>query len=182
MEEPHSGICGKNRGQILNLVDKEATATRNAILNIAKEKPEKLLKEIPYMVLPTYCGIKAKDVDLKHLGSILWLAQASETKNFEDLLLLNGIGPRTLYSSTFVSEVIYGTSSRFTDPARFSVPTKVYDETITTLKSAVEKVKLGESDKSEAIKKLTKIDQRAKQDFVPNDKFEELLKKENDNA
>lgn len=147
------------------------------------------------MILPTYCDIKAEDVDLKRLGSILWLAQENETQKFEDLLLLKGLGPRTLQSLTLVSEVIHGTPSRFTDPARFAfahgskngkssfpVPTSVYDETISTLKSSVEKAKLGDTDKQEAIKKLTKLAQKAEEDFTPNENFESVLQKERDDA
>jgi uncharacterized protein len=194
VEAPHTAICGENQGDILNLVDVNALATQNGILAIAKENPEKILREIPHMKLPTYCDVKEKDVDLKRLGSILWLAQEQETQRFEDLLLLNGLGPRTLQSLTLVSEVIHGTPSRFSDPARFSfahgskggrpmpVPTKVYDETISVLQAAVEKSKIGENDRQEALKKLTKIAQRAEADFTPNDKFEDLLQKEKDDA
>ncbi len=195
VEEPHTAICGENQGMILNLVDKDATATQQAILAITKTNPEEILREIPYMKLPTYCDMKAKDVDLKRLGSILWLAQENETQKFEDLLLLNGLGPRTLQSLTLVSEVIHGTPSRFTDPARFAfahgskngkssfpVPTHVYDETISTLKSSVEKAKIGETDKQEAIKKLTKLAQKAEENFTPNDSFEAVLQKERDDA
>ena len=195
VEEPHTAICGENQGEILNLVDKLAQPSQQAILTITKENPEKMLAEVKKMVLPTYCDIKPKDVDLKRLGSILWLAQENETQKFEDLLLLNGLGPRTLQSLTLVSEVIHGTPSRFTDPARFAfahgskngkssfpVPTHVYDETITALKSSVEKAKLGETDKQEAIKKLHKLAQRAEADFTPNDNFEALLQKERDES
>ena len=194
VEAPHTAICGENQGQILNLVDIDAAATQRAIMSIAAENPDKILKEIPHMKLPTYCDVKAKDVDLKRLGSILWLAQETETTNFEELLLLKGLGPRTLQSLTLVSEVIHGTPSRFSDPARFAfahgaknsrpfpVPTAVYDETIATLKASVEKAKLGDTDKQEAIKKLTKIAQNAEKDFTPNDNFEALLKKENDDS
>lgn len=194
VEEPHTAICGDFQGEILNLVDKNAKPTQNAILAIARENPEKMLQEIKHLTMPTYRDIKAKDVDLKRLGSILWLAQENETQNFEELLLLNGLGPRTLQSLTLVSEVIHGTPSRFTDPARFSfahgskggrpfpVPTRVYDETIEALKSSVEKAKLGDSDKQEAIKRLTKLAQKAEKDFIPNEKFEALLQKEKDDA
>jgi len=159
IQEPHTAICGDSQGEILNLVDKMALPTQQGILAITQENPEKILKEIPHMTLPTYYGVKEKDVDLKRLGSILWLAQENETKKFDDLLLLNGLGPRTLQSLTLVSEVIHGTSSRFTDPARFSfahggkggkpfpVPVKVYDEVIETLKNSIEKAKIGENDK-----------------------------------
>ena len=195
VEEPHTAICGENQGEILNLVDKLAQPSQQAILNITRENPEKMLAEIKNMVLPTYCDIKAKDVDLKRLGSILWLAQENETTKFEDLLLLNGLGPRTLQSLTLVSEVIHGTASRFSDPARFAfahgskngkssfpVPTHVYDETISALKSSVEKAKLGETDKQDAIKKLTLLAQKAEKDFIPNDNFDALLQKERDDA
>jgi uncharacterized protein len=195
VEEPHTAICGENQGQILNLVDKLAQPSQQAILNITKENPEKMLAEVKNMILPTYCDIKAKDVDLKRLGSILWLAQENETQKFEDLLLLNGLGPRTLQSLTLVSEVIHGTPSRFTDPARFAfahgskngkssfpVPTHVYDDTISALKSSIEKAKMGETDKQEAIKKLTKLAQKAEENFIPNDNFESVLQKERDDS
>lgn len=194
VEEPHTAICGEFQGEILNLVDKQSIPTQSAILNIAKENPEKMLAEIKHLILPNYCDLKAKDVDLKRLGSILWLAQETETQNFEDLLLLKGLGPRTLQSLALVSEVIHGTSSRFSDPARFAfahggkggrpfpVPTKIYDQTIETLRNSVEKAKIGESDKLNAIKKLTELAQASEANFVANDNFEALLQKEKDDA
>lgn len=199
VEEPHTAICGDFQGEILNLVDKQAKPTQLAMLEIAKENPDKMLAEIkqsvaPHLTMPTYKDIKAKDVDLKRLGSILWLAQESETQNFEDLLLLKGLGLRTLQSLALVSEVIHGTPSRFTDPARFAfahggkggrpfpVPTKVYDETIETLKNSVEKAKIGDTDKQTAIKKLTQLAQKSEENFISNDNFETLLQKENDDS
>ncbi len=170
-EEPHAGICGDNQGLILNLVDKNAADNKSGILELLNEKSIHILNEVPKMVLPKYCDIKAKDVDLKRLGSILWLAKEAQTTNFEDLLLLKGLGPRTMQSLSLVSEVIYGSAARFTDPARFSfahggktgkpfpVPTKVYDETISVLRKAVDKAKIGETDKQKAIAKLTQISQ-----------------------
>jgi uncharacterized protein len=46
----------------------------------------------------------------------------------------------------------------------------------------VEKAKLGETDKQEAIKKLTKLAQKAEENFIPNDNFESVLQKERDDA
>jgi uncharacterized protein len=194
VEEPHTAICGDFQGEILNLVAKQAKPTQLAIIDIAKENPEKMLEEIKHLTMPKDKDIQAKDVDLKRLGSILWLAQETQTQNFEELLLLKGLGPRTLQSLALVSEVIHGTPSRFTDPARFAfahggkggrpfpVPTKVYDEVIDTLKNSVEKAKIGDSDKQNAILKLTQIAQKAEENFTPNDNFEALLQKEKDDA
>src|SRR5690606_8777556 len=95
------------------------------------------------------------------------VAHELKLENFEELLLLNGVGPRTIQSLTLVSEVIHGTPSRFADPARFSfahggkdghpfpVPLKVYDETINVLKTSVEKAKVGLTEKQQAIKQLS---------------------------
>ncbi len=194
VEEPHTAICGENQGSILNLVDKKAARTRKGILTLLQEDPNEILKEVPKMVLPGYHGIKAKDVDPKRLGSILWLAQENQTAQFEDLLLLKGLGPRTLQSLTLVSEIIHGTPSRFSDPARFSfahgskggnpfpVPTKVYDETISTLKEAVHHAKIGHTDKQKAIAKLNVIAQRTENDFTPNAPFEQVVEKEKRDA
>jgi hypothetical protein len=108
--------------------------------------------------------------------------------------LLQGLGPRTLQSLALVSEVIHGTPSRFKDPARFSfahggkdghpfpVPTKVYDETIGVLQTAIYKAKLGNSEKSEAIKRLTNIAQAAEKDFTPNANFDQVIAKERNDS
>ena len=194
VEEPHTGVCGINQGQILNLTAKEARPTRQHILDFTRDEPIQLLKQFQQLIMPSHHDVQAADVNLKKLGSILWLAHDRAPQDFETLLLLEGVGPRTIQSLTLVSEVIHGTPSRFNDPARFSfahggkdghpfpVPTKVYDETISTLQTAVQKSKLGNSEKSEAIKKLHQIAASAENDFVPNKNFEAFIQKERDES
>ncbi len=194
VEEPHTAICGVNQGQILNLTAKEASPTREGLIKITREKPELMLQEIQQLVLPSHHEIRSEDVDLKRLGTILWLAHENQSENFEELILLQGVGPRTLQSLTLVSEVIHGTPSRFKDPARFAfahggkdghpfpVPLKVYDETIATLQTAVHKSRLGQADKQEAIKALTKLAQRAENNFIPENNFDALIEKEKDDS
>jgi hypothetical protein len=190
VNEPHTAICGLQSGNILNLVDKDAAPARSGILTISKESPAYLLPEIQQLILPAHHDVRAKDVDLKRLGAMLWITHEKKPANFEELLLLEGMGPRTLQSLALVSEVIHGTASRFKDPARFAfahggkdghpfpVPIKVYDETISTLQWAVEKAKIGQSDKLQAIKKLTELAQKAEEDFTPNNNFDQLIEKE----
>ncbi|MDN5200905.1 DUF763 domain-containing protein [Fulvivirgaceae bacterium BMA10] len=190
IEEPHSGISGINQGLILNFVDKEAEPTRAGVVDIAKEEPNKILPEIRKIIMPGHHDVKPKDINLKRLGSTLALAWEKNIKDFESLLLLQGVGPRTMQSLALVSEVIYGTPSRFSDPARFSfahggkdghpfpVPTKVYDETIDILKNAVEKAKIGHTDKQKAIKSLGKVVESIEKDFIPNANFNKVVKKE----
>ncbi|MCZ4222889.1 DUF763 domain-containing protein [Pedobacter rhodius] len=190
VEEPHAGICGVNQGQILNLTANEASKTRTSMLSLTDEAPAKMITEIQKLVMPAHHDVRGKDVDLKRLGSILWLAQEKKPTDFEELLMLEGMGPRTLQSMALVSEVIYGTPSRFSDPARYSfanggkdghpfpVPVNVYDETLTTLQKAVEMAKIGNSDKLQAIKSLHEIARNAEHDFTPNMDFDKVIEKE----
>jgi hypothetical protein len=189
VEQPHTGICGQHQGIILNMTDKGAAPARDAIMTIAQQSPDHILQDIR-LTMPAHHDVRAADVDLKRLGSILWLAQEHAPTNFEELLLLQGLGPRTLQSLALVSEVIHGAPARFSDPARFSfahggkdghpfpVPTRVYDETIFTLQKAVQSARLGHTDKQQAIKKLSEMAQQAEQDFIPNTHFDQLVEKE----
>lgn len=190
VEEPHTGICGINQGNILNLTANEADLTRKTIMDMTEESPNHMIAEVQKLVMPRHHDVKSKDVDLKRLGSILWLAQEKKPADFEELLLLEGMGPRTLQSMALVSEVIYGTASRFSDPARYSfanggkdghpfpVPVNVYDETISVLNKAIEKAKIGNTDKKEAIKALHQIAKNAEKDFIPNMDFDKVIAKE----
>jgi uncharacterized protein len=194
VREPHVGVTGVNQGLILNLTAVDAEVTRSGILNVVKEEPQRMLKEIRSITMPRHHDVREKDVDLKRLGAVLMLAQSKEVTTFEATLLLNGLGPRTLQSLTLVSEVIYGTPSRFTDPARFSfahggkdghpfpVPVKVYDETIHTLRTAIDKAKIGASDKQKAIQNLSVLSQRIEGNFEPKPFLQRVIEKEREES
>lgn len=189
-EEPHTFIYGQNKGQILNLTDKAARPLKDAMLQIISEEPQKIITEINHLILPGHHEVKPEDVNLKRLGTLLWLAQDQQIEQFEELLLLQGVGPRTLQSLALVSEVIHGSPSRFQDPARFSfahggkdghpfpVPVNVYDDTIETLQNAIQRAKIGNSDKQQAIKSLFQISSRMEENFTPNNNFEQVIEKE----
>jgi hypothetical protein len=194
VEEPHTGICGVNQGEILNLTSINANTARDGILRISSQNPETTLKSFQHLKMPSHHEVRSEDVNLKRLGSMLWLAHEQNPANFEELLLLPGLGPRTIQSLALVSEVIHGSPVRFEDPARFSfahggkdghpfpVPTKVYDETIETLQKAVEKAKLGSTEKAAALKNLHTISVKAEEHFIPNQKFEALIEKERNDS
>ena len=191
---PHSGVTGINQGLILNLTDTNAQPTRDSLLGIAQEQPDKMMKEIRAIVMPRHHDVRESDVDLKRLGAVLTLAHETNVKDFESLLLLQGLGPRTLQSLTLVSEVIHGTPSRFKDPARFSfahggkdghpfpVPIKVYDETISSLKDAISRAKIGQTDKSGAIQQLSKLALRVEENFEPKSFLDDVIKREREDS
>ena len=194
LEEPHVGVCGENQGLILNLTDRHALNTRESIVNMTTENPDKMMSEIRKITLPRHHEVMVSDLNMKRLGAVLTVAHELQSKNFESILLLEGAGPRTIQSLTLVSEIIYGTPSRFTDPARYSfahggkdghpfpVPLKVYDETIGVLKNSIEKAKLGMSEKQKAIQQLSVLAQKVERSFEPRPFFDEVLTKEREDS
>ena len=206
IEEPHSGITGENEGLILNLTDRNAKSTRELILDFTKENPDRMISEIKSIIkhensiyeinrqrtitMSAHHDVKAEDVNLKRLGAVLATAYEAEPKDFESLLLTQGLGPRTIQSLTLVSEIIYGTPSRFEDPARFSfahggkdghpfpVPLKVYDESIRVLHESIARSKLGYKDKSECIKRLHKTALEIERNCSPEADFEKTIQHE----
>jgi hypothetical protein len=193
VEEPHTSVCGVNQGLILNLTDRTAAPTKQGIIDLTKESPGKLMREVS-LILPQHHEVTAVDVNLKRLGAALILAHETNVADIESLLLLEGVGPRTLQSLTLVSEVIHGTPSRFSDPARFSfahggkdghpfpVPLKVYDETVNILDKAIRQSKLGDRDKSDALKNLSLISQEMEKGYTPNNYFDNLIQHERDTS
>ena len=193
MEEPHTSVCGRNQGLILNLTDKLATPTKDGIVEVTKETPDKLMRE-GSIILPNHHEVKAEDVNLKRLGAALLLAHETNVTDMESLLLLEGVGPRTLQSLTLVSEVIHGTPSRFSDPARFSfahggkdghpfpIPTSVYDETVEVFDKAIRQARLGDKEKSDALKNLSKISQEMEKGYTPSNYFDDWVQHERDTS
>lgn len=158
------------------------------------QKTQILIKNDRNLVMPSHHEIRAEDVDLKRLGAVLATAYESENTDFESLLLTPGLGPRTLQSLNLVSEVIYGTPSRFTDPARFSfahggkdghpfpVTTKIYDESIRILGESIEESKMGYSEKSECLYRLEKTARYVEENCEPEADFDALIAHEHEHS
>jgi hypothetical protein len=116
--------------------------------------------------MPSHHDVRPKDVILRRLHGALAAAADCGPADFADLLLVPGVGARTVQSLAMVAEVIHGAPCRFADPARFSfahggkdrhpypVPTKVYDKTISVLKSAISAARLGNEERLGAIQRL----------------------------
>ena len=130
--------------------------------------------------MPAHHDVRAADVDAKRLGAVLALAHERELRDFASLLLLEQLGPRTLQSLALVAEVVHGTPTRFTDPARFSfahggkdghpfpVPLSIYDESIAVLRRALDEAKIGRTDKLEGMRRLDSFARAIEQRRAPH--------------
>jgi hypothetical protein len=116
--------------------------------------------------MPAHHDVRPSDVFLRRLRATLVAAASRAPADFAELLLTPGVGARTVFALALVSEVVHGAPYRFADPARFSfahggkdgypfsVPLRVYDETIHIIRRAIEHAKLGSDDKLFAVRRL----------------------------
>ena len=187
VDEPHAAIEGHAQGEIINLTDRRAEASRNKQLELLGSLgPDGITRELallageetprqaslPFLIMPAHHDVRAEDIHLRRLHGNLAAAAERAPTDFAELLLTPGVGGRTVRALALVAEVVHGAPCRFSDPARFSlahggkdrhpfpVPLKVYDETIRVLKSAVQKAKLGQDDELAALQKLDRESRR----------------------
>ena len=186
VDAPHAAIEGAGQGVIVNLADRRAAASRDRQLHLlgdigpdgivcalariekatvpaAEAEAQSLL---PHLVMPEHHDVRPEDVIVRRLHGALAAAADCGPRDFAELLLVPGIGARTVRALALVAEVVHGVPCRFTDPARFSlahggkdrhpypVPTLVYDRTIAVMKSAVRKARLGNQEELAAIQRL----------------------------
>jgi hypothetical protein len=192
VDEPHTAIEGPSQGNIVNLTDRRAEASRRKQLDLlATLGPDGITRELatisgrdtetpaqamlPHLVMPAHHDVRAKDIHLRRLHGNLAAAADRGPVDFPALLLTPGVGARTVRALALVAEVVHGAPCRFSDPARFSlahggkdrhpfpVPIKVYDETIRVLKTAVQKAKLGQTEEVEALRRLDQQARRLEQ-------------------
>lgn len=186
--EPHTGIVGENQGTIMNLVDSRAQPVQTALLEISREQPETILKAARHLEMPAHHEVRAANIDLKRLGAVLAVAYDRDLHDFAELLLLEKLGPRTLQSLALVAEVVHGTPSRFSDPARFSfahggkdghpfkVPLKTYDESVDFLRNAIDRARLrNEQDKLGGFKRLERFVSAVESNLEPLADFDEAI-------
>jgi hypothetical protein len=188
VEEPHAAIDGFSQGEIINLTDRRAAASRRMQLDIVQSLgPDRIVREVrvfeardrepippsqpqqpllPHLVMPAHHDVRRSDIFERRLRGTLAAAADCGPTDFLELLLVPGVGPRTVQALAMVAEVVHGAPYRFTDPARFSiahggkdrhpfpVPLRVYDQTIQVMKSAVQKAKLGRAEELGALKRI----------------------------
>lgn len=193
LDSPQTGIVGENEGDLVNLSNTRAADSREAILDFLSTHPEVqekelirlgLMKKKPKqlslfdddpLIMPSHHEVRDEDVRSDRLGSTLAAAYECSGAPFTDILLLPGMGPRTMQSLALVSEIVYGKPNRFRDPARFSfahggkdghpfpVPTKIYDNTIKVMERAVSKAKIGEGERLASLKRIHQFTQELEQ-------------------
>jgi len=192
VEEPHSGIISNAKVKPLNLIAKESNENREISAGLVKEEPKKFLKDFSKILSKPSSLIKQKrfgnfaemelnnvefhwhpilreKFDLKRLEKTIFAAHFENPQNFEKLLSLKGIGPKTIRALSLVSEIIYGARPSYEDPARYSfafggkdgtprpVEKDLMDRTLTIMEKGINKSKISNREKIEAQERLKSL-------------------------
>lgn len=178
VNEPHAAIASEARGEtVLNMVAAESSEARAASTEFARQEPRVIDREIARVItlaLPSRHWVDIqRDVNPAHLRKVLVSAYEASPTNFEQLLAVPGVGPKAVRALALVADVVYGSPASMRDPARFSfahggkdghpypVNRAVYDHSVDWLRDAVDKAKIGHSEKLKALRRLAEWEQPA---------------------
>jgi uncharacterized protein len=175
--EPHAAVASDARQQtVLNLVAHESASARTASASFAAEDPARSAREIARAIsleLPRRHWVDIeKDINPRHLRTVLLSTYEAAPQDFEELLAVKGVGPAALRALSLVAELLYGAPPSTRDPARFSfahggkdgfpfpVDRTTYDASIDWLRTAVQRARMGEGDRVAALKRLAATTKR----------------------
>jgi hypothetical protein len=172
VNEPHAAIASEGSEQlVLNMVASESAGARDASADFARAEPRRVDREIARVIsmeLPKRHWVDIQeDINPAHLRKVLLSTYEASPGNYEQLLAIPGVGPKSVRALALVSEVVYGSPASMRDPARFSfahggkdghpypVNRDVYDQSVNWLKEAVNKARIGHSERLKALKRLS---------------------------
>jgi len=199
--EPHKGISGIKNDYALNTIARESKEYQKTLLDIISESPAKIEREVksiealsrgytplfykPYekrKVLPImerYQSLGKLELNKRALE----LARELSVNNYDELLLIKGLGPSTLRALSLVLELIYDVHPSWKDPVThppdpfkfayavggkdkvpFPVERGTYDDLISFLEKLLEKGK----EERELVKQVAKISKKWR--FPENEK------------
>jgi len=168
VNEPHTAICCDKWKNSLNMVAEESAASRDFVTEIARENPDRIIRETEKMLkMPARHPVLKLDISRRYFHKILLKTYEKAPDSFENLINIEGVGPKTLRALALIAELLYGASPSFRDPARYSfahggkdgfpfpVDKSTYNTSIAFLETAIKRARIGENDRLRALKKLT---------------------------
>ncbi len=164
--EPNNKICcDKVHNSILNMADKICKDAQQTCVDLICDNPFHLLK---YFKLPEHHKVLKIDIS-KRGWEVLKKAYELQPRNYEELIAINGMGPKKIRALALISNLIYGNELSWRDPVKYSyahggkdgfpypVNKKVYDNSIRFLRETLEKTSVSSKLKRQALRGLHKF-------------------------
>jgi uncharacterized protein len=175
--EPHQAITSQAPGtDVLNLVAKTSLPAQRTLTQLSHESPDRVLGQLgrlKSLTLPRRHAVELCDIHPENLKKIFESVYERQAEDFETLLGLPGVGPKTMRALALIAELVYDTPASRSDPALFSyahggkdgfpypVDRPTYDRNIEILCKAVAEAKIGRSERLAALKRLATLSRRA---------------------
>jgi hypothetical protein len=195
--EPHSGISSQTLAKTLNLTAKESKPTQELSTQLVGGNYHSLMNDV--QILRKHYSEFSQSLKLrqdqqtltllnlenrefvwhpvvtedfsksKYLEKVLYKVCETKPENYERLVSLEGVGPKTVRALSLVSEVIYGAKPSYQDPARYSfahggkdatpypIDRPTYDSTISFFQKIIEKLKIPLSEKRKLENRLVGV-------------------------
>jgi uncharacterized protein len=183
VESPHQGICCDARQkETLDMTAGASEEARAISVDLVQDNPEHLRKYFqkkprleahqsslndfyPGLNMPTHHPVLDTDLTDRDM-EVLKRAWEIQPANYEELLSLEGMGPKKIRALALISDLVYGSRPSWEDPVKYSfthggkdgfpypVDREVYDHSIRTLQDALEQARLDKKDRYQALKRL----------------------------
>ena len=180
VDDPQNAVCcDLKEDKVLNMGANESRDARKTSVDIIKDNPEHLEKYFTPSVQRTLFNFNRHAIEftmpphheISDMANIniktLQKAYEIQPKNYEELIAIKGVGPKTVRSLALISSLIYGDKVSWEDPVKYSfahggkdgipypVDKQLMDSSTETLRNAIRQSKLGQKDKLNALKKLS---------------------------
>jgi len=182
VNEPHSGIISDKLTNPLNLTAKESEETKKCSLDLIKDNPLRLRKyALPLKIdnrqrrltdFTEHERVDSFKMPLQHFPSIdinlktLVEAYEQQPKNYEELIMIKGMGEKNIRSLALISHLVYGTKLSWKDPVKYSfahggkdgwpypVDENKIKENAEFLKNAIKESEIGDKEKTKCLRRL----------------------------
>jgi hypothetical protein len=179
--EPHKGIIGEeSQENVLNMVSVDSKNCQKTSVDIVNDHPrhlrnnwEIIIKHKNQTTLEDWNNLSHNPKTTECLSmprSINWNKMREiydfQPRNYEELVGMKGVGPKTVRALALISDLIYGDKPSWIDPIKFtfahggkdSVPKPVdlptYSNSIEFLENGIKQAKIHDKEKLIALKKL----------------------------
>ena len=175
IEDPHSGIsCDKKEQESLNMASKDSVEAQKISVDLINDNPDHIRQYfkrknnqmlLEDFTMPEHHPVLDMDISDEEY-EVLKKAWEIQPENYEELILLKGIGPKKIRALALISDLVYGEPASWQDPVKYSfthggkdgfpypVDREVYDNSIQTMRDALEQARMKKDDKLKAIKRL----------------------------
>ncbi|MDP9341289.1 MAG: DUF763 domain-containing protein [Actinomycetota bacterium] len=175
--DPHAAVAGAGGQEVLNLVAGEAEENRGVSVQLAREGPEPVVREIERMrslSMPHRHEVRLSDLHPDRLRRVLLAAYESQPEDYTALLAVPGVGAKGLRALALVAELTYGEPASVRDPVSyawahggkdgtpFPVDRATYDATIESVRRAVQDARAGRTEKVAALRRLAGLEREGR--------------------